>query len=136
MPCTHDWTEGGATVTLAASLASGLIRKRVPAERRRPKLPLSGLGFADAVGETAVETEGLERVARLVDWLRPGLVCMVGLEGWRAATDRRATAGWQERQLGTRPVYVMPSTSGLNAGTSMAALVDHLRSALAGPLVR
>ena len=125
-----------------AALTAGLID--VPRDLRHALLD-RGVGMTDLVKRATPKSaevsrveyaEGLERVARLVDWLRPGVVCMVGLEGWRAATDRRATAGWQERQLGTRPVYVMPSTSGLNAGTSMAALVDHLRAALAGPLVR
>ena len=56
-------------------------------------------------------------------------MAIVGLAGWRAAVDRKATAGWQARALGGRPVYVLPSTSGLNAGTSLATLVDHLRAA-------
>ena len=59
-------------------------------------------------------------------------MCIVGLAGWRAAVDRRATAGWQERRLGGRPVYVMPSTSGLNAATPLAALVEHLEAAATG----
>jgi hypothetical protein len=62
MPCPHDWTDGGETVTLAASLASGLSRKSVPAERRRPKLPLRGLAVACVLGDAAVEAEGLARV--------------------------------------------------------------------------
>jgi TDG/mug DNA glycosylase family protein len=62
---------------------------------------------------------------------RPGAVCFVGLAGWRAAVDRRAVAGPQERLLGGRPAYVMPSTSGLNAATPLAVLVDHLRAAAA-----
>ena len=35
--------------------------------------------------------------------------------------------------LGGVPVYVLPSTSGLNAGTSLDDLVAHLRAAAAGP---
>ena len=61
-------------------------------------------------------------------------VCFVGLAGWRAAVDRRATVGWQERRLGdATPAYVMPSTSGLNARTPPAELADHLATAAAGP---
>jgi hypothetical protein len=41
--------------------------------------------------------------------------------------------GWQPRPLGGRPVYVMPSTSGLNASTQLPGFVDHLRTAAAGP---
>lgn len=72
---------------------------------------------------------GLDRLDRLCAWLRPGVVVMVGLAGWRTATDRRATAGVQDRTLGGRPVYVMPSTSGLNASSSLADLTEHLRTA-------
>lgn len=73
--------------------------------------------------------EGLERVDRLCARLRPAAVCMVGLAGWRTAVDRKATAGWQDRRLGGRPVYVMPSTSGLNAHSRPADLAEHLRAA-------
>jgi double-stranded uracil-DNA glycosylase len=75
---------------------------------------------------------GVARLERLCAWLAPGAVCIVGLAGWRAAVDRRARPGWQERTLGGRPAYVMPSTSGLNAGTSLADLVEHLERVVAG----
>jgi TDG/mug DNA glycosylase family protein len=77
--------------------------------------------------------EGADRVRRLVAWLRPGSVIFVGLEGWRAAVDRRAAPGWQPEGLGDVPAYVMPSTSGLNARVTAAELTAHLRAALAGP---
>ncbi|MBX3287280.1 MAG: methyltransferase domain-containing protein [Actinobacteria bacterium] len=77
--------------------------------------------------------EGVERLAELCRWLRPGAVAVVGLAGWRAAVDRRAAVGWQPDPLGGVPVYVLPSTSGLNAGTSLDDLVAHLRAAAAGP---
>ncbi len=73
---------------------------------------------------------GLERLDRMCAWLRPRAIVMVGLAGWRAATDRGATTGWQDRVVGGCPVYVMPSTSGLNAATSLDELTDHLREAL------
>ena len=44
---------------------------------------------------------------------------------------RTAVAGLQGESLGGRPVYVMPSSSGLNAHSSVADLADHLRAALA-----
>ena len=68
---------------------------------------------------------------RLVEWLQPGAVAFVGLAGWRAAVDSKAVAGPQEQSLGGCPVYVMPSSSGLNAHSSVADLTDHLRGALA-----
>ncbi|HEX2046534.1 MAG TPA: uracil-DNA glycosylase family protein [Acidimicrobiales bacterium] len=74
---------------------------------------------------------GAERVRRLADWLRPGLVLFVGLAGWRAAVDRTAGPGLQDEPFGGVPAYVMPSTSGLNAHTSAAQLAEHMTEALA-----
>ncbi len=71
---------------------------------------------------------GVERVERLCARLQPGVVCVVGLAGWRSAVDRKAAVGLQQRDLGGRPVYVMPSTSGLNASSQLPDLVDHLRA--------
>lgn len=82
---------------------------------------------------TAEFRHGLARLDRLCSLLEPETVLVVGLAGWRAAVDRKATPGWQQRRLGPSPVYVMPSTSGLNAGTSLADLVAHLRTAADGP---
>jgi len=99
-----------------------------------------GLGMTDIVKRattaaaelTAAEYRtGLARVARLVAWLRPGAVCFVGLAGWRVAVDRHAVAGIQPEGLGGVPVYVMPSTSGLNARSQLTELTDHLRRAAA-----
>ena len=97
-----------------------------------------GMGMTDLVKRatrradeltTAEYRTGLERVDRLCARLQPGVVCVVGLAGWRAAADRRAHVGLQERRLGGRPVYVMPSTSGLNASSRLPDLADHLRAA-------
>jgi len=71
---------------------------------------------------------GLERVERLCERLQPGVVCVVGLAGWRVAVDRKAVVGLQQRELGGRPVYVMPSTCGLNASSRFEDLVAHLRA--------
>ncbi len=76
--------------------------------------------------------EGVARLDALCAWLRPGAVAVVGLAGWRAAVDRKAVVGWQPRRLGPSPVYVLPSTSGLNAGTSLDELVVHLQTAARG----
>ncbi len=108
----------------------------------RHALLAHGVGMTDLVKRATPRADaltpaeyraGAERLDRLCEWLQPKAVCVVGLAGWRAAVDRRAAPGWQTRSLGGRPVYVMPSTSGLNAGTSVAALTDHLRAAAAGP---
>ncbi len=78
-------------------------------------------------------THGLARVRRLCDRLRPAAVCFIGLAGWRAALDRTAVAGWQTGGLGETPVYLMPSTSGLNAHASSVQLAEHLAAAAALP---
>lgn len=120
-----------------AALAAGLV-----SVDRDPDHALAqhGVGMTDIVKRTTRRADelgvdeyrdGLARLGRTVEWLRPGVVCFVGLSGWRAAADRSATAGPQHRRLGDRPVYLMPSTSGLNAHSSLADLTEHLRAAMA-----
>jgi TDG/mug DNA glycosylase family protein len=122
-----------------AALAAGLVSAdRDPDHALRHH----GVGMTDVVKRATVAAaelrpaeyrSGLVRVEHLVRWLRPGAICFVGLAGWRAAVDRRATAGWQPDGLAGVPVYVMPSTSGLNASSSLADLTAHLRAAAAPP---
>jgi TDG/mug DNA glycosylase family protein len=120
----------------SAVTAAGVVT--VP---RRPLAALAedGVGMTDLVKRatpnadslTAAEYQaGAERVRRLVEWLRPDVVVSVGLAGWRAAVDRRAVPGPQPSSFGGAPAYVMPSTSGRNARTSLAELVEHLRRAM------
>jgi TDG/mug DNA glycosylase family protein len=122
----------------AMALAGLATRDRDP----RHLLHHDGIGMTDLVKRPTARADevapaefraGLDRLDALCAWLRPAAVAMVGLQGWRAAVDRRASPGWQERQLGGSPVYVLPSTSGLNAGTSLEQLVEHLRAARRGP---
>jgi TDG/mug DNA glycosylase family protein len=74
---------------------------------------------------------GLARVERLAMWLRPGTVCFLGLTGWRSAIGP-SPAGWQRRNIGGRPTYVMPNPSGANAHVRLDELVGHLRTVMAG----
>jgi len=118
-----------------AALAAGIVdRDRDPIHA----LLGHGVGMTDFVKRatrTAAEVTadeyrtGYARVERLVEWLQPGAVCFVGLSGWRSVVDTKAVAGLQADRIGGRPAYVMPSTSGLNANTSLAQLTDHLRAA-------
>jgi double-stranded uracil-DNA glycosylase len=119
-----------------AAQASGLVS--VP---RRPleALAQAGVGMTDLVKRATPRAaeiarpeyvEGAARVGKLVEWLRPGLVLFVGLEGWRAAIDRSARPGRQAAPFGGVPAYVMPSTSGLNARVGMDELVGHMQAAL------
>jgi len=109
----------------------------------RPRDPIDalvrhGMGMTDFVKRatrTAAEVGddeyrvGLARVERLVEWLQPGAVCFVGLSGWRAAVNRTAVAGPQPETIGGRPAYLVPSTSGLNARSSLADLTAHFAAA-------
>jgi len=118
-----------------AALASGLVTiDRDPVDA----LSTHRVGMTDMVKRASTKASsltrdeyrlGLDRVDQLCSWLRPAVVCMVGLAGWRSATDRKAAAGLQERRLGDSLVYVMPSTSGLNANSSLADLTAHLAAA-------
>ena len=101
-------------------------------------LEADGLGITDLVKRATVAASeltaeeyraGVERLDRLVRWLRPAAVCFVGLSGWRAAVDRRALPGPVEGGFAGVPAYVMPSTSGLNARVPPAELAGHLRAA-------
>jgi TDG/mug DNA glycosylase family protein len=120
-----------------AALAAGVVTRT---HDPRYALRVDGLGMTDLVkratpradGLTVAEyRDGLARVERLVAWLQPRAVCFAGLAGWRAAGDRKAVAGVQDRTLAGRPVYVMPNPSGLNAHDTVATLTDHLLAALA-----
>jgi TDG/mug DNA glycosylase family protein len=71
---------------------------------------------------------GVERLARLVEWLKPRVVCFVGVTGYRVAIDKTAQLGWQPNDFAGAAVYVMPNTSGLNAHAKPADFTEHLRS--------
>jgi TDG/mug DNA glycosylase family protein len=118
------------------------VEARVVTDPKNPwrALTVDRVGMTDLVKRPTVSSKelsadeyraGARRVERLVAWLRPKAVCFVGLEGWRAAGDPKAKAGLQAQPFGGAPAYVMPSTSGLNAHSRMADLVDHLRAAYA-----
>jgi double-stranded uracil-DNA glycosylase len=120
-----------------AALAAGLVTRDRDA---RHALDEHGIGMTDLVKRATARADellvgeyrkGLARVTRLVSWLQPRAVCLVGLAGWRAAVDRRATPGWQPTGVDGAPAYLMPSTSGLNARTSLTELTAHLLAAAA-----
>jgi TDG/mug DNA glycosylase family protein len=104
----------------------------------RHALRVDRVGITDLVKRATVAASeltrdeyraGVERLTRFVQWLRPGAVCFVGLAGWRAAVDRTAVPGPVAAGFAGVPAYVMPSTSGLNARTSLDELAAHLRAA-------
>jgi double-stranded uracil-DNA glycosylase len=118
-----------------AAVRAGLVTRELDG---RHALLVDGVGLTDLVKRATVAASelagdeyraGVERLTRLVTWLRPGAVCFVGLAGWRAAVDRTAVPGPVAAGFAGTPAYVMPSTSGLNARTSLQELADHLRAA-------
>ena len=122
-----------------AAASAGLVG---PDRVRRPLAVLAAdrVGMTDMVKRATPRSRllavaeyraGAERVGRLVRWLRPRLILFVGLEGYRAAIDRKALPGVQPSPFHGVSAYVMPSTSGLNARTPMAELVSHMQAALA-----
>jgi len=117
-----------------AALEAGLVES----DRDPVDALARGIGMTDfskRATRTAAEVTrdeyatGFDRVSRLVDWLQPGAICFVGLSGWRSVQDPKAVAGPQPHGVAGRPVYVMPSTSGLNARTSLTELTAHLAAA-------
>jgi TDG/mug DNA glycosylase family protein len=120
-----------------AAVASGLV---AGGNARRPLAARAGdrVGMTDLVKRATPRASelrpadyraGAPRVVALVEWLRPEVVLFVGLAGYRVAVDRGAHPGWQADSFGGAAAYVMPSTSGLNAATTLAELVDHMRAA-------
>jgi len=118
-----------------AAVRAGLVSRE-----RDPRAALRrGVGFTDLVKRVtesantlsrAEYTRGSERVARLVKTWEPRAVLFVGLDGFRRALDSRAQPGVLSGGFAGRPAYLMPSTSGRNAASSLAALATHLRRAL------
>ena len=120
-----------------AALAAGIVSVDRDPEHA---LDAHDIGMTDMVRRPtrrAAELEpdeyrlGLERIEKLCGELAPRAICFVGLAGWRIAVDRMAKPGAQARRLGGRPVYLMPSTSGLNASSQLPDLTEHLRQAAA-----
>ncbi len=122
-----------------AAMEAGLITQpRVPEQ----SMIHESVGFTDLAKRATVKASdisaaeyrsGLVRLQLLFGWLTPKIVIVAGLTGWRHATGKKYPAGWQPDLLGGAPVYLMPNPSGLNAGTSLDALVEHLHTAMQGP---
>jgi TDG/mug DNA glycosylase family protein len=115
-----------------AALRSGLVAR----DRDVRDALAHGIGFTDLVKRAtpassaitrAEYTRGAERVARLVRTWQPRAVLFVGLEGYRRAIDPDATPGRLRAGFAGRSAYLMPSSSGRNAASSLDALVSHLR---------
>ncbi len=114
-----------------AALAAGLVsRDRDPIAAFTDH----GVGFTDLVKRATPRADaltrdelaaGAARVRALVEWLAPGVVCFLGVSGYRSAVDPGARAGWQTERFGDAATYVMPNPSGVNAHASLGALIEH-----------
>ena len=118
-----------------AACEAGIVRRLRDVDHA---LQACGIGFTDLVKRASIAAAevtqdefraGLARLERICAWLQPQAICVLGLTGWRAATGRPASAGWQDGQLGGRPIYLMANPSGLNAHANVASLAQSFREA-------
>ncbi len=103
---------------------SGLTPRRLSPEED-VLMPGLGFGLTNIVARPSRRAsevasreyaEGRERLARLIDRLRPRIVCYTGIGVYRAFTGRRRVAcGRQDRSAVDGVIdFVVPSPSGLN----------------------
>lgn len=120
-----------------AALAAGLVdRDRDPWRAlRHARVGMTDLVKRATPGAAALAPAeyraGAARVERLVAWLAPAVVCVLGVTGWRAAVDPAAVVGEQASRFGGAVTYVMPNPSGANAHATPAVLLEHLRAVTA-----
>jgi TDG/mug DNA glycosylase family protein len=89
------------------------------------ELPALGIGITNVVDRptrAAAELSddelraGAAALAGMVERLRPGVVAVVGIGAYRVGFGRPdAVVGLQEDTIGSRPAWVLPNPSGLNA---------------------
>ena len=107
---------------------TALNQSGLAAERLGPqddyRLPQFGLGLTDIVKRATPNAsyltreefvEGGKLLRAKLEPLRPRVVCFNGLKGYREGFDRKAGLGPQEARWGESRLYVVPSTSPLNA---------------------
>ncbi len=118
--------------------ASGFTPRRFAPEEDADLLAL-GLGITNLVARptraaaelSAAELRtGAAELERVVEEIAPRLVAMVGVQAYRTAFARpHAAVGLREEEIGGRPVWVLPNTSGLNAHYTPAAFAAVFREA-------
>lgn len=102
---------------------SGLVNQLLT-PRDDYRLPEFGLGLTDIVSRATPNAsylrreefaEGMQMLRAKLEPLSPLIVCFVGLVGFRSAIDRRAQLGEQTTRWSRIFLYIVPSTSPLNA---------------------
>ncbi len=93
-----------------------------------------GLGITNMVQRTTAAAsslskseyrEGSKRLTSLVNKYAPTAVGFIGIGAYRTGFDRpAATPGLQQETIGKTALWVLPSTSGLNANHPLADLVN------------
>lgn len=121
---------------------AGLIDWTVDADRgmsarQRQDLVNRGIGITNLVNRATVRAselgrdelqQGGERLAELVDVVRPGVVAVAGVTAFRHAFGNgRAQLGRQEAGLGPAQLWVVPNPSGLNAHETVDSLASWYR---------
>ena len=111
---------------------SGFTPELLPPERDG-ELPQHGAGLTNLVDRPTRAADELSRaemragaaaLETLVLEYRPRVLAVVGLQAWRTGFEQPdARVGLQPARVGTRPVWVLPNTSGLNAHYQLPDLV-------------
>lgn len=118
-----------------AALSAGLVTADRDGDHA---LRVDRLGFTDFVARVEADAAklnadelqaGRHEVEALVRQYKPATILFTSITAYRTAVDKKAAVGAQRMPFGGRPAYVMPSTSGRNAGTSLAQLTEHMRAA-------
>jgi TDG/mug DNA glycosylase family protein len=95
-----------------------------------------GIGLSDVVKRptrgiheltTAEFRRGAKALHEKLVRYKPGVVCFVGLTGYRVCCKNADGLGVQANRFGGAPTFVIPSTSPRNARYSLAAIVAALR---------
>ena len=111
---------------------AGLTPVRLRPEEDRRVLEWH-IGLTDCVKRPTVSAsevsptefrEGVNALMEKIARCRPLVVCFNGLTGYRGAFDPHAGLGRQPVSLGGATVYVVPSTSGANAGYTRGERVE------------
>jgi TDG/mug DNA glycosylase family protein len=128
----HHYARPGNRFWPALHLAGFTDRRLRPEEDAT--LPRYGLGCTNLVARATARADELrradfeaggERLRRLVAEWRPRCVAIVGIGAARLAFDLpQATFGPQALVFGGAPLWVLPSTSGLNAHHQLPELVE------------
>ncbi|HEX5068618.1 MAG TPA: G/U mismatch-specific DNA glycosylase [Vicinamibacterales bacterium] len=119
----HHFARPGNRFWPALHAAGFTTRLLHPSEER--ELLAVGCGITNLVRRATVAADELEsaelragrvRLLRTIRRYQPRVVAVVGIGAYRVAFERpRAVIGLQEEPLGDARLWVLPSTSGLNA---------------------